>query len=423
MKKYVFDSDRPITSDILRICQKVRIIMERNVVDRIHSFNQGRKPELVKLKYELMRGNAFVFFRGSCHLFYEDWPKNSPLNQAPAAWSCGDLHLENFGSYKGDNRLAYFDINDFDEGILAPCTWDVTRLVTSILVAAHTLKLEESEALALCYVFLDSYTTNLVKGKARTVEKETAEGMVKDHLESLKQRTRKDFLDKRTEEKKGKRRFIIDNDRFEECSEEKREKITAMLNGWASKQEEPPEFFKVLDVAERIAGTGSLGIPRYAILIEGKGSPDCNYILDLKQSQPSSLQPYVNVPQPQWNNEAQRIVAIQQRMQGTPPALLAEMSLEDKSYVLRELQPIQDKVNLGEWNGKLGRLSKVLRTMGQLTAWDQLRSTGRQGSAIADDLIAFATEKSSDWRNAVLDYAKSYSLQVDEDYAAFCQIL
>ena len=59
--------------------------------------------------------DAFAFLRSTCHLFYEDWPADTPLNEAPLAWICGHLHLENFGTFKGDNRLAYFDINDFDE--------------------------------------------------------------------------------------------------------------------------------------------------------------------------------------------------------------------------------------------------------------------------------------------------------------------
>jgi uncharacterized protein (DUF2252 family) len=50
-----------------------------------------------------------------------------------------------------------------------------------------------------------------------------------------------------------------------------------------------PAFFEVLDVAHRIAGTGSLGLERYVVLIEGKGSPNGNYLLDLKQSLASSL--------------------------------------------------------------------------------------------------------------------------------------
>ena len=105
-----------------------------DVVQRIQSFNFGREPERLRLKYQAMRADAFAFLRGTCHLFYEDWPRSTPLNNAPATWICGDLHVENFGTYKGDNRLAYFDINDFDEAALAPSTWDLARFITSVLV-------------------------------------------------------------------------------------------------------------------------------------------------------------------------------------------------------------------------------------------------------------------------------------------------
>ena len=100
-----------------------------SVAARILRFNEGRDPERLDMKYEAMRQSPFAFFRGTCHLFWEDWPRDSPLNSAPVTWVCGDLHFENFGTYKGDNRLVYFDINDFDEAVLAACTFDVTREV------------------------------------------------------------------------------------------------------------------------------------------------------------------------------------------------------------------------------------------------------------------------------------------------------
>lgn len=71
--------------------------------ERIRAFNQGRDPRLVQMKYKAMRKDVFAFFRGTCHLFYEDWPASTPLDQAPTTWICGDLHMENLGSYKGDN--------------------------------------------------------------------------------------------------------------------------------------------------------------------------------------------------------------------------------------------------------------------------------------------------------------------------------
>ena len=69
-------------------------------------------------------------------------------------------------------------------------------------------------------------------------------------------------------------------------------------------QQQPnPGFFHPLDAARRIAGTGSLGIARYVILVEGHGSPNLNYLLDLKAAIPSSLQPYLKHKQPSiWHD-------------------------------------------------------------------------------------------------------------------------
>src|ERR1700759_5034213 len=110
------------------------------LAERLKAFNKDLLPEMVQLKYEAMTENAFRFYRGTCHLFYEDLANASPLPLSPVAWICGDLHIENFGSYKGDNKLVYFDINDFDEACLAPSLYELIRLLTSVLVGADDLR-------------------------------------------------------------------------------------------------------------------------------------------------------------------------------------------------------------------------------------------------------------------------------------------
>lgn len=390
----------------------------QHVIERIRQFNEGRNPQLLKLKYRAMRADVFAFFRGSCHLFYEDWPKKSALNNAPPVWSCGDLHLENFGSYKGDNRLVYFDINDFDEAVLAPCTWDVARLLTSVLVAAAALKLNAEDAVALCQSYLEAYARALAKGQSRTVEKETATGLVRQLLIGLRERRRQDFLDERTEIKNNKRRFLIDGKRTLPMTAPEQKRIKTMVRSWAATQSKPA-FFRLLDVAHRIAGTGSLGVERYVLLVEGKGSPHGNYLLDFKEEPGSCLAPFLPMMQPKWPHEATRVVSVQESFQGTPPALLSAVRFEGKSFVLRELQPLQDRIHFANWHGRLNWLLKLLETMGEITAWDQLRSSGRHGSAIADDLITFAARRP--WRSAVLMLARNYADQVAEDYRQFAQ--
>ncbi len=388
-----------------------------DVVERIQQFNQGRDPDLLKLKYQAMAKDAFVFLRGTCHLFYQDLPTTGIFQNAPPVWICGDLHLQNFGTFKGDDRLVYFDVNDFDEAILAPCTWEIARMLTSILVGTQTFDTRTEDAQQLCTHFLETYIAELKTGKSRTIHGSLATGLVKELLENLKQRQRKDFLNERTELKGKQRKLKLAPNKVTAVSDTERQAITALINTWASHQANP-DFYTVLDVAHRVAGTGSLGVDRYVILVAGNGSPHSNYLLDLKAALPSSLQPYVQIPQPTWQHEADRVTAIQYRCQESPPALLNPLVLGVQSFVLRELQPTADRVNLAAGQGKVKRLQKVLKTMAEVTAWGQFRSSGRQGSAIADQLMAFAAD-SGQWHPALLEYARSYAVQVEKDFQTF----
>jgi hypothetical protein len=93
-----------------------------------------------------------------------------------AVLACGDLHLENFASYKGDNRLVYFDVNDFDESCVAPVCFDLVRFLASVLVAARPLKLRDNAAMKLVDAFLDTYASNIADTKPRWMERSLAPG-------------------------------------------------------------------------------------------------------------------------------------------------------------------------------------------------------------------------------------------------------
>jgi uncharacterized protein (DUF2252 family) len=388
----------------------------KSVPERIKEFNSGRTPELLKLKYRNMRQNAFVFYRGSCHLFYEDLPSVSYLNNSPLTWICGDLHLENFGSYKADNRLVYFDINDFDESALAPCLWDVARLMISINIAKDTLKTGKEGISDLGEVFLKGYTETLKNGYSRLVQKEIAKGMVKKFLETLENRNRRSFIENRTIITGNKKRLKIDNSHIIELDKNRKREISETIYNWAKSQPDP-EFYKVLDVGIRIAGTGSLGLERYVLLVEGKGSPNRNYLLDLKIANPSCMKDYLTSEQPKWKNQADRIINIQKRMQAFPLALLSSIKINDKWFVLKALQPAQDKLDLRLCKGKLSKLEPVIKTMSEITAWDQLRSSGRQGSAMVDELIEFAY--SGNWKKELNNYCLYYTEHVKENFKQF----
>ena len=391
---------------------------DRDIWGLIQAFNSQRDREIVSQKYVKMRKNAFAFFRGTCHLFYRDLPPASILNTAPTVWICGDLHLENFGAYKGDNRQIYFGIDDFDEGVLAPCTWDIARLLTSIFLAVDSLSLKQSDGETLAQIFLDAYTNAISAGRIEGIAKANTRGVVADLLEDLKRRKRSDFLDERTELIDDHRQLKIDGKKILAISKEKYQSIARSIQLWAASQVNP-DFFKVLDIGFRVAGTGSLGLDRYLILVSGKGSPDNNYLLDFKQQLGSSLQPYVLIDQPQWENPAARVIKIQQLVQSSPPALLATIEFDGGSYSLRELQPTQDKISLKTGKINLDQLEKLIDTMAQVTAAGHLNSSGKLGATIERDLVAFG--KRLDWQKEVLIYTSEYAQQVQRDYRDFCQ--
>ena len=387
-----------------------------DVVQRIQSFNAGRDPERLQLKYRAMRKGPFAFLRGTCHLFHERLPSGGVLASLPRVWVCGDLHLENFGSYKADNRLVYFDVNDFEEAVLAPASRDLVRLLASVRVGAESVGLPSARAGQLCRTLLGAYAAALAAGEALWVERETAQGLIRGLLDGLRDRSRPAFLDERTSLRGKKRLLRVDGKKALAASAAQRAEVNAFMQQFAAAQPEP-DFFEVIDVARRVAGTGSLGVDRYVILVRGQGSPDGNYLLDLKQTLASALLPRIEVPQPRWQTEAQRVVALQRRLQAVSMAFLQPVQLGGRPYVLRGLQPSEDRIKLTRGGQTPTELEALMETLGRLVAWAQLRSAGREGSAIADELIAFG--QNGGWQSAVLDASREAAEQVHTDSAVY----
>ena len=393
--------------------------LSSNIIDAIFSNSAGRDPELLAMKYAKMAQSTFIILRGACHLFYDSLPDSPLFRDSPLAWCCGDLHFENFGSYKGDNRLVHFDINDYDEAALAPVTWDIIRLLTSIQCGIDALNATHAEALAVSQCCLDAYRSALFNGKPLWVERETSGGLVNTLLTSLQERKRADFLDKRTHRKGRLRSLILDGKKALPATDAQKNVVTKFMDDFSSKQPDP-NFFEVLDIGRRIAGTGSLGVERFVVLVEGKGSPDSNYLLDIKEAKPSALVTHltrVGIKQPRWLDEANRIVSIQNRMQAVDHAFLQAMKLEGLPCILRGLQPSEDRVAIGAWGKKLDRLKEVVTTMGRILASDQLGASGRSGAATADEHIEFAQR--NNWVKEMQDVATEMTLTIQQHWEIF----
>ncbi|MFI5236214.1 MAG: DUF2252 family protein, partial [Gemmatimonadales bacterium] len=313
-----------------------------DVIARLAAFNAGRESERLAIKYRIMRGDPFAFLRGTAHLFHEDWPAGSPLDATPLGWMCGDLHLENFGTFKGDNGLAYFDQNDFDEAALAPATRDLARFLCSLHLAGQRLGADREESTGLARAFLAAYRATLLTGAPRWVERATARGMVRRLLRGVRNRTRSQLLAERTAPVKGRCRLRLDAGRALPADDDALEAVSECL---AHLPAEPtaPRYYQVIDLVRRVSGTGSLGLGRYVALVRGTGDGKKRrgmVLLEIKEARPSVLAAHLTgTAQPAWRSEAERVVAIERWVQAVAPALLQPMRMERRSWVLRELQP------------------------------------------------------------------------------------
>src|SRR5438045_7118134 len=92
----------------------------------------------LKKKHERMRESAFVFLRAT---FFR-WAKRvegicADLAKTPPVLSVGDLHLENFGTWRDAEGRLVWGVNDFDEAAVIPYAFDLVRLATSARLAAN----------------------------------------------------------------------------------------------------------------------------------------------------------------------------------------------------------------------------------------------------------------------------------------------
>jgi uncharacterized protein (DUF2252 family) len=247
------------------------------------------------------------------------------------------------------------------------------------------------------------------------MERGTATGLLRDFFDHLDQEKRQEFI-KRITESKGKKLVLrIDNIHNHKMDRDLHSRLISWCKSEFAKAEQLRDM-EVHDCAYRVAGTGSIGAERYMILVRNKRN-DKFYLLDMKESKVSSLLPHIKIKQPKWDNEAERIVTIQTRMQFTPPALLHPVFYNKKWFVLKELQPVQDKVDLTYAKGRLDKLQDIILPMARLAAYAHLRGTGRQGASTADELAESVSR--GKWFNQRYELAEALAVQTKKDYANF----
>ena len=93
-------------------------------------------PADLSLKHWHMAEAVFPFLRATFYRWAQLWPVVcQELARAPFVLAVGDLHVENFGTWRDEEGRLVWGVNDFDEAWPAAYTVDLVRLTTSAYVA------------------------------------------------------------------------------------------------------------------------------------------------------------------------------------------------------------------------------------------------------------------------------------------------
>jgi hypothetical protein len=200
------------------------------------------------LKHQQMAASLFPFMRATFYRWARLWPDVCPdIKESPVVLSVGDLHVENFGTWRDAEGRLVWGINDLDEAYPLPYTFDLVRLATSahLAIAAGHLKLGEKDA---CEAILTGYLEGL---KAECQPFVLAEAH--------------DWLQKAVSELRDPALYWKKMDDLPAVTE------TPPAGAIKALERLLPEADLSYRVAHRIAGLGSLGRQRWVALAKWRG--------------------------------------------------------------------------------------------------------------------------------------------------------
>ncbi len=319
-------------------------------------------------KHRLMRRDAFTFLRATYYRFVELLPAVAPgLGEAPVVAGVGDLHAENFGTWRDREGRLVWGVNDFDEADAVPYTADLARLATSVVLACRT-------------------------GRARIAEQAAVAGVLAGYARGIEQGASPFVL--------AERRRWLDTLVAPLLHDERR--------FWRGLQAEPQVAAPLPDAAQmvlaagapgpewshtlhrRVAGVGSLGRPRFVAVGEWEGALAAR---ELKQLPPPATRYLADDTKPQ------------------PPRLREgdPFAHEHDGWLSHRLSPDGVKIDLAQFDRR--RVDRRLfSAMGLETARLHLRR--RAADAIAADLAS----RDPAWLRSA---AGSLADAVESDFAAW----
>ena len=396
-----------------------------SALDLLRESEAGRIPKLLALKHKRMSTSSFSFFRGSVAIMAADLACHP--NTGIAVQICGDAHVLNLGAYASFDGRLVFDINDFDETIRAPFEWDIKRMATSLLLAGRSAGISHDSREEAVRLFTGGYRSSmhefarmpvlqLARYQVHRLE-ETAP--IRSILKTAERSTPVKLLNKLTVEHGERRRFESSPPVLTRVSSKQKNKILEALESYkATLQPERRHFlaqYQPIDAALKVVGTGSVGLRSYCVYFENTSRrPGSDPLfLQLKEEHRSAYAPYL-AGEPRYHNQAHRVVDGQRAMQLTSDPLLGFATMEDRDYLVRQLNDHKASLEIDSLTAM--HLSTYAEVCGELFA----RGHARSGDPVH---IAEYLGRSDRFDRAILKFARAYADQVEIDWKEFCSRL
>ena len=203
-------------------------------------------PADLDAKHHQMSDDVMSFLRATYYRWAQTWPDVcKSLTTAPPVLAVCDLHVSNFGTWRDREGRLCWGVNDFDVASPLPYAHDLTRLATSALLAiqAGHLRLKPQDA---CAAILSGYTEGMQNGGKAYVLAEQ-HGWLRDiAVGTLKK----------------PQAFWQKMDALPAPTEPLPQSAKAAL------EQALPAPNLTYQVKHRVAGMGSLGLPRYVAIAE-----------------------------------------------------------------------------------------------------------------------------------------------------------
>jgi uncharacterized protein (DUF2252 family) len=419
----------------------------RDPVGLLLGQDKTRVPDLVPIRHGRMLVSPFTFYRGAALVMAADL-QSTPTSDLRTQL-CGDAHLSNFGAYASPERRLVFDINDFDETLPGPFEWDVKRLAASFVVAGRDNGFTRKQYRKATLAAVESYRTTIRAFAAQPIlsvwyahlEMEQAIADYKATLSPRQLKERKSRI-KATEgalakartrdslQAIGKLTSVVDgqrqisnnppliirlDDMVDLNPEEVRKRIGALIDSYRntlqSDRRRLLDHFRLIDIAHKVVGVGSVGTRAWILLLES-GIENEVLLLQAKQAGPSALTGYAG--KSDYSNNGERVVAGQHLMQASSDIFLGWLRARPTGgrytdYYLRQLRDWKLSAEIAEM------IPPGMEQYARWCGWTLARAHARAGDRIA---IASYLGKSTKFDNAIADFAEAYADQNERDHAA-----